>query len=178
MLKKIIIAGAATLLVLANSAQIGWPPEPRLLYNPSKSAPIGWYKINRKTQIQRGDKVAAYAPDWARKLADERHYLPYDYPLIKTVWAVSGEEICSSNGWVTVPNRPHLPVLVRDGLGRDMPVHEGCYTLNDNEVFLVSTDVQTSWDSRYFGPVNRDHILGTVTYLGGGRFGNRRNPEK
>jgi len=58
------------------------PPKPVLLYNPSQSAAIGWYRLQSKVPIERGSQVAAYAPEWARIMADERQYLPYDYPLI------------------------------------------------------------------------------------------------
>jgi len=57
---------------------------------------------------------------------------------------------------------------VQDGLGRRLPQIEGCFILHANEVFLVSTDVQTSWDSRYFGPVKHSDVLGIVRYFGNG----------
>ena len=34
------------------------------------------------------------------------------------------------------------------------------------EVFLISNDVQTSFDGRYFGPVKRENLLGRIEYLG------------
>ena len=79
-----------------------------------------------------------------------------------------------------VPNRPDISVIGQDGLGRAMPVMSGCYTLNADEVFLVSLDVQTSWDSRYFGGISEDLIVGPLRFLGeqlgsraevGGRLG-------
>ena len=84
MLGKALIAGVITLAVIGTSGQMLFPPKPVLFYNPSYSAKIGWYKLRVDEPIVTGSQVAAYAPDWARKLADERGYLPYDYPLIKT----------------------------------------------------------------------------------------------
>ena len=166
MLGKALIAGVITLAVIGTSGQMLFPPKPVLFYNPSYSAKIGWYKLRVDEPIVTGSQVAAYAPDWARKLADERGYLPYDYPLIKTVWAVQGDEVCYNNGWVRVPKRPDIAILGQDVLGRDMPQKSGCHVLKAGEYLIISPDVQTGFDSRYFGPVRIDNIVGVVEYLG------------
>jgi type IV secretory pathway protease TraF len=110
--------------------------------------------------------VAAYAPTDVESLAIERQYIPSHIPLIKTVWAVGGEKICHMPSRLIVQNRPALVVLTHDSQGRKLPFRQGCYTLGDDELFLVSTDVQTSFDSRYFGPVPVSDLLGPVQYLG------------
>ena len=92
--------------------------------------------------------------------------MPYDYPLIKTVWAIEGDEVCYHESWVSVPKRPDIPVEVQDPLGRGMPVKSGCVTLKSGEFMLLSPDVQSGFDSRYFGPVGLENILGVVEYLG------------
>ena len=91
MLGKFIIAGVITVAVIATTAEIVFPPNPVLFYNPSPSAKIGFYKISKEKAPKLGVQVAAYAPEWARRMADERGYLPYDYPLIKSVVAVTGD---------------------------------------------------------------------------------------
>ena len=166
MLGKALIAGVITLAVIGTSGQMLFPPKPVLFYNPSYSAKIGWYKLRVDAPIVTGSQVAAYAPDWARKLADERGYLPYDYPLIKTVWAVEGDEVCFVNQSVRVPKRPVIAILGQDVLGRDMPQKSGCHVLKAGEYLIISPDVQTGFDSRYFGPVRIDNIVGVVEYLG------------
>jgi len=166
MLIRVLAPVVVIVLCGATLLQILRPPLPKLIYSPSPSAPIGWYRLEAKRVVSRGDLVAAYAPDEARKLADQRRYLPYTVPLIKTVWAVGGEEICHKTGRVLVAGRPSLVVLTHDSLGRDLPSKEGCYTLSKDEVFLVSTHVQTSFDSRYFGPASVSSVLGPVKYLG------------
>ncbi len=166
MLKNIVIGIGATLLVVVTTAEIKFPPKPVVLYNPSASAPIGWYRLRANTPVKIGDQVAAYAPDWARKLAGERQYLPQEYPMIKTIWASSGTKICAHNNRISVPNYPVITALQRDSLGRDMPKLSGCFTLKPGEYFLVSPDVQTGFDSRYFGAVEAQNILGKVEFLG------------
>ena len=82
MLGKAAIAVVLTLAVIGTTGQILFPPKPILFYNPTNSAAVGWYKIKPNAEIVSGVQVAAFAPEWARQLADERGYLPYDYPLI------------------------------------------------------------------------------------------------
>jgi conjugative transfer signal peptidase TraF len=173
MIIKAIIAFIITLAILGTTSQIIWPPVPRLLYNPSSSAAIGWYHLRPNEVPKRSDQVAAFAPPWARTLADERGYLPSDYPLIKTVWAVAGEQVCYNTQSVSVPKRPDIPVLGQDVLGRDMPQKAGCHVLKEGEYLLISPDVQTGFDSRYFGPVGKENIIGVVQYIGDNRSLNR-----
>ena len=162
---KALIAGTLTLAVMSTAKQIIFPPKPVLFYNPSPSARIGWYRLRPEEPVILDAQVAAYAPEWARRLADERGYLPYDYPLIKTVWAVYGDKVCYNNQSVSVPKRPDIPLLGQDVLGRNMPQKSGCIVLKSDEYLLVSPDVQTGFDSRYFGPVRSENILGVVQYL-------------
>ena len=63
--------------------------DPFLFYNPSASAPIGWYRILPERPVARGDLVAARLPEAAGILASARGYLPGDIPVIKTVWALT-----------------------------------------------------------------------------------------
>ena len=166
MLKRAIPIFAVAGLCIAAALEITHPPTPRLIYNKSQSAPVGWYRLDPNGVILRDVKVAAFAPTDARKLAEERGYLPANIPLIKTVWAVGGDRICAINGVISAPNRPDILASREDSLGRRMPELKDCFTLKEGQVFLISTDVQTSWDSRYFGPVELEDVLGTVHYLG------------
>ena len=166
MLRNALIGGVATIFVIASATEITFPPRPVWLYNPSASAPVGWYKLAGRDEFKAGDQVAAYAPNWARELAHERDYLPFKYPLIKTIWAIAGETICYEKGELRAPNRPVLQILEQDGLGRELPRVEGCLILGEDEYLLISPDVQTAFDGRYFGPVHKGNILGRVNYLG------------
>lgn len=165
-MKKIIFALGASALCIASIVEILSPATPQIFYNKSASAPVGWYKLDADAPIKRDALVAAFAPAEARNFGAMREYLPEHVPLIKTVWATGGEMVCSENGTVRAPNRPDIYASAQDGLGRNMPSWTGCKTLQANEVFLISTHVQTSWDSRYFGPVPMDNIIGVVRFIG------------
>ncbi len=174
MLMRAIPALAVTAFCAATLWQAIYPPKPKLIYNKTESASIGWYAVEQKRPLQRDDLVAAFAPQTARNFAEARGYLPSRVPLIKSVWAIGGERICYDGQSVLVPNRPDISVIGQDGLGRALPVITGCFHLDTDEVFLVSTSIQNSWDSRYFGPVSYDLILGPVRYLGGERESSRQ----
>lgn len=179
MFRNALIGAAATLLVIATATEIRYPPSPKLLYSPSHSAPIGYYKISEADQFSRGNWVAAYAPDWARELAHERRYLPRKYPLIKQIWALEGDEICFEGMQVKGPNGSVLPRRRQDRSGRELPWMEGCITLKAGEVFLASIDENYGksfgFDSRYFGPVPKDNVLGSVSYIGESLITNDRD---
>lgn len=166
MLGRFIIAGIITVAIIGTAGQIIVPPKPILLYNPSPSAKVGWYRLTTTEPPKLGSQVAAYGPEWVRQLANDRGYLPYDIPLIKTVWAVQGDEVCYHKASVSVPKYPDVPLQAQDVLGRDMPVQSGCSVLGPGQYMLLSPDVQTGFDSRYFGPVGLENIIGQVEFLG------------
>ena len=41
-----------------------------------------------------------------------------------------------------------------------LPRWQGCRRLGADELFLIATDSAASFDSRYFGPVTRDRVIG------------------
>lgn len=176
MFRQLLISASAAGLTALTVLQITHPPSPKLLYNPSQSAPIGFYKVYRASGLERADHVAAFAPEWARELADKRGYLPKDLPLIKQIWAVKGDQICTDGRQVSGPNGSVTARLLQDRLGRDMPFFQGCIVLSSDEYFLISIDEKHGkfygFDSRYFGPVKLEQILGRVQYLGEDIFGN------
>jgi len=171
MIRKALIAGLASLCVLGAASDIGFDIRPRLLYNPSESAPIGWYAVEQNSAYRKGDRVAAFAPAEARELAHQRQYLPRDYPLIKTIMGVPGERFCAEGQQVKGPDGTVILRLLQDRSGRDMHGFEGCLVLPDQHYFIVSPGMENGWDSRYFGAVPGENILGTVRFLGDGSFG-------
>ena len=167
MLTRLIPAVAAGALCVASVAQLAAPPAPKVLFNRSESAPVGWYVVSGEGPYGVGDLIAAYPPAGARKMAEERGYIPPGAPLIKTVWATPGSRVCGFGNRVEVDGKPFLRRLERDRIGRHLQRFEGCFVLAQDELFLVSTDVQTSWDSRYFGPVGTSSVVGKVWFVGG-----------
>ncbi|NNE40794.1 MAG: S26 family signal peptidase [Marinicaulis sp.] len=157
---------AVTVLGIASIgiAALGNMPA-KILYNPSPSAPIGFYAIDSRRNFSMGGFVAAQLPDDAEKLALERGYLPKNTPILKTISAVHGDEICIQSNSVFINSEPVALIQNTDSVGRLMPVKTECYELKAREYFLLSTAIENSFDSRYIGPVVEDNILGVATPL-------------
>lgn len=149
----IFLLGVASLVTLPK----------KLVYNPSDSAPVGWYWMGQKP-VQRGDFAVVRVPKECRGLVEERGYLPPDVPFLKRVIALEGDEICRLGRAITVNGTVVATALARDRLGRYMPQWQGCRTLDTEEIFLLQ-DHPHSFDGRYFGPVDRHLIIGQARLL-------------
>lgn len=156
------LAAAGLVLVVLSAVE----RNPRLLYNPSPSAPIGWYRVVPARTYSVGDLVAAWLPEEAETLASDRGYLPKHTPVIKTIMAVPGDRYCIEHGALWIDENPPLAILSLDSQARAMPVLAGgCRSLETGQYFLISRSAETSFDSRYFGPVGFDALLGKVVLL-------------
>src|SRR3546814_5869861 len=80
-------------------------PAPRLVWNASASAPIGFWRIDPRARIDRGDMVLVQTPDSVRQLAARRHYLPANVPLLKSVAARKGSEVCALGPAIFIDGR-------------------------------------------------------------------------
>ena len=161
MKRKVLLATALPVLALAVASAVSVPK--KLIYNASDSAPVGFYWLDNRP-IMRGDYVLVHVPERVRQLVESREYLPPDIPLIKRVAAVEGDEICRSGDEIRINGESVARAQISDGLGRPMPVWRGCHLLHERRVFLLQDHPQ-SFDSRYFGPVDRRLIIGRATRL-------------
>ena len=141
------------------------PAPVRLVYNATASVPVGWYAVVHVTTPRAGDVLLAHLPSSAATIANERHYLPRSVPILKRVGAVAGQSVCVRNGLVSVGVETPVQLLERDGHGRPLTPWPGCRALNAGEVFLLSHDSPSSFDSRYFGPIPKQLIIGRAVVL-------------
>ena len=157
----VVILAAASILVLAVASAVRLPT--KLIYNGSPSAPVGFYWIDDH-RVERGDFVLVRLPNRMRNLVEERRYLPPHVPLIKRVAGADGDRVCRRDREIIIDGVTVTVARHEDGLGREMPVWTGCHILRERRVFLLQRNPQ-SFDSRYFGPVDRSLIIGRATYL-------------
>jgi conjugative transfer signal peptidase TraF len=160
------------MLSAAGLASLAWAsfvsPLPRLVYNPSDSVAVGWYRViplahpagSLPPAVQVGSVVLVPLPDSAAALAAWRGYLPMRIPLLKPVAAVAPQTVCIRDGIVRIDGAPVAAVLRRDGMGRPLRAWPSCRRLRPSELFLLSTTNPASFDSRYFGPVRISAVLG------------------
>jgi conjugative transfer signal peptidase TraF len=145
-------------------------PLPRLIYNPSDSVAVGWYRIDpldhRTGSLPRplsvGSIVLTRLPAGAAALAAQRGYLPARVPLLKRVGAVAPQHVCIVDAMVWMDGVPVATALAADRLGRQLPSWPQCRRLRPGELFLLSVTNPASFDSRYFGPVNASAVIGVA----------------
>ena len=138
---------------------------PAVVYNPSPSAPVGYYRTLASAPLKRGDWVLVEAPDFARRLADARGYLPANVPMIKAVAALAGDRICADGNRITI-NGTFVAIRLRlDHRGRPLPWWTGCRTLGRDEVFVLNKAAPSSFDGRYFGTMSRQSVLARLVHL-------------
>lgn len=159
----ILMIMAASCILLASVSLTEYSPT--IIYNPSQSAPIGFYLIGQKVTPEVGDYILIELPNSVKKIAIERHYVGPDVPLLKKIFATSGDHICSKDGQVYVNHKPVTKVKTHDPTGRKLPTWNGCRMLKQGEYFLLSLYSDYSFDSRYFGPVMQNQIIGVAIYF-------------
>jgi len=143
-------------------------------FNPSKSVAVGLY-WQVKQPVEKGAYVLVCPPDTdIFKLAKQRGYLTAGFcennysGLMKQVAAAAGDEITLSKTGIQVNGEllPHSKPLKADPGGRPLPQLElNTYRLKENELLLIGDVSPASFDSRYFGLIDRAHIQGVVKPL-------------
>jgi conjugative transfer signal peptidase TraF len=139
-------------------------PQPSILWNASPSEPTGLY-IRAPLAPLRGRMIAFRAPAPAFPYADERMGYLHRIPILKQIAAGEGDTVCANQGGLTIDGRWRAPVFDRDSRGRPLPHWSGCRLLARGEFFVFSDRIPNSFDSRYFGPVERSQIVGVFQPL-------------
>ncbi|ENO87670.1 S26 family signal peptidase [Thauera linaloolentis] len=165
---RLVLAG----LSACGLAALAWAsfvhPLPRLIYNPSDSVAVGWYRIepfaphtaSLPRPLSVDSIVLTTLPPDAAALAAQRGYLPARVPLLKRVGAVAPQHVCVVDALVWIDGVPVAAVRPADRLGRPLPSWPQCRQLRPSELFLLSTTNPASFDSRYFGPVSTSAVIG------------------
>jgi len=158
-----LIGGACAAMYLALAGL--WNITPRLIYNPSASAPRGWYRVSPAQSLKVNDYVLVNLPAGAKRLAAERHYLPETVPLLKRIGALPDQFVCVRGRSLWVDGELAATALTHDGQGRELTGWHGCRVLAPDEIVLLSRDNSASFDSRYFGPIRRSQVIGKASPL-------------
>ena len=134
--------------------------------NLSASAPRGLYRMVAGWPTRGAWVVACVSPQSAA-FARTRGYLGPGscaggvQPVLKPVIAVAGDVVDIAPEAVTVNGQrlPSSSIAATDSLGRELPhVAWGRYVVGADELWLVSTRVPNSWDSRYLGPLSAAQV--------------------
>ena len=137
---------------------------PHVLVNTTASEPEGLYRrIGAPAAV--GRLVAFKAPAAAFPYADAHLAYLRRVPMLKAVAAGPGDQVCARSGRLVIAGRDRAPIAWTDGAGRVLPHWDGCRRLTASELFVFSDRVRNSFDSRYFGPIDRQDVLGVYAPL-------------
>ena len=156
--EQIVVLGILSIIQVAAIAFPTYAHAPWLIYNATGSAPLGFYRVDYRA-ASRGDMAVIRPSATVANLLATRGLLPLGVPLLKHVVAVSGDEVCRSNGVVFVNGEVIAEALDRGSDGLPLPFWEGCVRLFEGQFFVIQP-YPYSFDSRYFGPVSECQIVG------------------
>lgn len=159
---RLIAAAVASCTSLTVGAMFA--PHPRVVWNATASAPRGLYFLADR-RAHRGDLVLVGTPLSVRQLAAERGYVPANVPLVKRIAAGQGDKVCGTGDRISINGNPVAFRRARDGQSRILPRWNGCRLLGASDIFLLMTDVPSSFDGRYFGVTSRRAVLGRLIPL-------------
>lgn len=154
-------AGITTLALAAGGYAAG------VRINTTKSIPVGLYWAS-DAPVEKGAYVL-FCPPQADVFdeAKERGYIGagfceggYGY-MMKRVLAAKGDAVTVSDDGVRVNGEllPYSAPFQADKVGRPLPRYQSDdYILGEAEVLLMSDVSATSFDGRYFGPIQRSQI--------------------
>ena len=81
--------------------------------------------------------------------------------MIKEIVGVAGDKVSVQNGTVSINNRIYGGIIANDGKLRRIPMERPPVKLKTNQVFVMARH-DKSFDSRYFGPIERKSIQGRI----------------
>jgi len=148
---------------------------PQYVWNLTPSVPRGLYAVEPPNCPRITTLVVVRPPEPLASLLDRSGYLPRGVPLLKRIFALSGQTVCRIGTQINVDGIAAAPARERDGRGRPLPSWQGCRIVGNDEVFLMNWDEPDSFDGRYFGPLPKAAIVARAVPLwtdeaGDGRF--------
>lgn len=142
-----------------------------LTINITPSIKKGFY-VRSSGEIGRGDIVSVCLREPYKRIALERGYLGKGKkcfgsdPLVKEVLAVPGDTVILAAEYVEVNAHRHiLPTHSTDSAGRKLIAYPRGKYLRTSGYWLVGSNSEKSWDSRYFGPVKKEQIIAKLKPL-------------
>lgn len=148
-----------------------------LRVNLSPSLPRGVYHawpVVHGVSFRRGTIVLVCLPQRIAAFGRARGYLPAgdcpdgSAPIGKRVFAIAGDTVTiTSTGLMRAGAvELHSRALALDAAGRQLAgVPRGRYPVATDELWLVSSYSDRSWDSRYYGPVAVSTVIGVLAPL-------------
>ena len=140
-------------------------PLPLVIWNASESVPIGWYYVTKRQPVI-GEIAVIKSADWVQIYASSHGYLPHNVWLLKPIFASQPSIICRFGLHVFVDGKRVVKAKITDKMHRLLPVWKGCKALSSTQYFVLGRH-RDSFDSRYFGPIEKHQVVGTAISISG-----------
>jgi type IV secretory pathway protease TraF len=140
-------------------------PLPLVIWNASESIPVGWYFVAKRQPII-GEIAVIKPAEWVQIFTSSRGYLPQNVWLLKPIFASHPSIICRFASHVFVDGKHVAKAKIKDKMHRLLPVWKGCKALTSTQYFVLGRH-RDSFDSRYFGPIEKHQVVGTAISLPG-----------
>jgi type IV secretory pathway protease TraF len=162
-IRRLVLTATALLIATALVLEIWLIPRPLLIWNASKSVPIGWYFVDHR-QPKLHEIAVVKLKNWPDLYASARGYLPTNVWLLKPVAGLSPAVVCRFGRDVFVDGKLLARAKLFDRQHRALPRWKGCQSLKSDDVFLIARP-KDSFDSRYFGSVKLSQVIGVAHRL-------------
>lgn len=139
------------------------PLPDRLIWNRTGSIPEGLYWLS-DDPFTKGGWVVVSARSAEAEWAELNGFVGEDWPLLKRVAGVPGDEICRDGETVLINGMPVGEALIASGTGVLLPSWNGCRRIEDGKIFLMNAHPH-SLDGRYFGMTSAHDIVGSAILL-------------
>ncbi|OAI47777.1 hypothetical protein AYO45_05600 [Gammaproteobacteria bacterium SCGC AG-212-F23] len=117
-------------------------------------------------EIKRGDIVAACLKDPYKTIGLKQLYIEKGSkcsgadPIVKKIIAIPGDNVRLTDKYIQVNNTIlSFPTVTKDSVGRGLNSYPRGNYLHVKGYWLIGTNSPNSWDSRYWGSVEREQIL-------------------
>jgi conjugative transfer signal peptidase TraF len=140
---------------------------PAILINTTRSEPFGLYRLvpHEPREYRRGMMIVFSVPDAYQSLVYGRGWLRQGVPLLKTLMALAGDQVCVDETHFEVNGRTLGPVYAADSAGAPMPRIRGCFTIPPGYFLPAGTYHPRSFDGRYIGPQPLTAVMGEARPL-------------
>ncbi|MFA6409267.1 MAG: signal peptidase I [Gammaproteobacteria bacterium] len=136
-------------------------------YQATSSMPRGLYLLAPVKSIARGDIVLFYPPITIRDFLKQQHWLPRSGLIMKYALGVPGDYVCRRQNELWINRKKVAHIYHKTSSDLSLPQQKFCGKLGKTQYFLISIFVPNSFDSRYFGAVERGYILGKAISING-----------
>ncbi|NTU97870.1 MAG: S26 family signal peptidase [Chlorobiaceae bacterium] len=138
-------------------------PRKLILYNYTDSLPHGLYLLWQGVP-RKGDLIAFEPPENAARLIRERKYLRDGAYLIKYIVGEKGDSVCTVQRRLKVNGVDYGGIDAVDKEGLPLPGYLFCGIQTDGYIVAIK-GMNSSFDSRYYGPIKNGSIIGLVSPL-------------